>query len=1047
VSATEAKEAGPQPRPSRARLLLRASFRCLRVTVLLLLLIVIVLGLFLNKVGLPDAVKARVTAELRARGWVAEFSRLRLRWYRGLVVEDLQLRQAKAGVGPHLFIEMVECPIHYRALRNFNLEVKGVKLRGGRMIWPLQATNAARQTVILNNLVGDVRFKPNDVWQLLALRGDFQGMPIKLEGTLTNASALRAWKWPAPSGPASARLEALRRELLDGVHQLHFTRPPELFGEFSGDARHTQTFAARLRFLASDLGCPWGNATNFALNTRLFPPRRPSDHVQVEVRMEADELHTRWAEGRQISFRAPFEPWSFQPLPTNLMAALQAVALRTRWGAATNVMVTAEVHAKPASSNTLETMFTFQAKTVQTEWGQGSNATFSASVQHTRSNWLPATVNIDLESERLRTRWGDARQGELSATGSLPSASDLQLFHTNLTWPDRWTNVPCDVTLLLSNVHSPKLQWHNFSGTAHWQPPYLGSEISSELYEGRSSLKTDLDVATRELRFAGSTSFDLSHTFPLFPTNIQQWLNNYHSQTPPQLEVDGRLTLPSWTNHAPDWIGDVTPSLELRGKFQAGAGAYGGVTFTSAQSLFSLTNSAWRISDLKVERPEGMLEGQYTSDTDTHQFHGRVRSTIDAKAVRPWLEKEGPQRALDFFEFTTPPLIEGQVWGNWLDLDHISFAAWVAATNFIFRGESVKDCRTTLVYTNEFLSFIAPEVQRVGERGTATGIGLDPVAQKLYLTNAVGNINAYAITRAVGQAATEAIEPYRFDSSPTGRAYGTLDLKGGRHEDDVHFEVKGGPFHWRAFHLPQLSGRVDWVGETVALTNVHGDFHGGRLAGNAFFDFRPTNGAAFTFHSMFTNADLHSFMADFSNKTNKVEGIVKGELVVTHANTAEPLSWQGYGTMNLTNGLIWDIPVFGLFSPILNSIAPGLGNSRAKKASATYVITNSLIQSSDLQVHATAMRMKYDLSVDFDGGIEGRVEAELLRDMPAVGFVFSKIFWPVTKLFEYKLSGTLAHPKAQPLFFIPRILQLPFHPIKTIREIMPENSKKQNRTE
>jgi hypothetical protein len=650
-------------------------------------------------------------------------------------------------------------------------------------------------------------------------------------------------------------------------------------------------------------------------------------------------------------------------------------------------------------------------------------------------------VNLDMEAERLRAPWGQAQHGEFSVTGSLPPAGDLQLFHTNLTWPDRWANLPGDVNLVLSNVHSPQLQWHNISGAVHWHAPRLTSEISSDLYEGHGSAQADLDAATRELRFAGSTTFDPSHVFPLFPTNIQQWLNNYQWQAPPQLEVDGRLTLPPWTNRAPDWVDEIVPSLELRGRFQAGEGAYRGVSFTSAQSPISLTNSAWHISDLKVTRPEGTLEGQYTFDTDTHQFHGQVRSTIDAKAVRPWLEKEEPQRALDFFEFSAPPFIEGQVWGNWRDLEQISFVARAAATNFTFRGESVKDCRTRLIYTNGFLSFIAPEVQREGERGTAAGIGLDPVAQKLYLTNAVGNLNAYAITRAVGQAATQAMEPYRFGSSPSGRVYGTIDLKGGRHEDDVHFEVQGGPFQWQAFHFPKLSGRVDWVGETVSLTNVHGDFYGGRVAGNAFFDFKPENGAAFAFHAMFTNADLHSFMADFSDKTNKVEGIVKGELVVTSANTAEPLSWQGYGTMNLTNGLIWDIPVFGLFSPILNSIVPGLGNSRAKRANATYVISNSLIQSTDLQIHATAMRMQYDLKVDFDGGIEGRVEAELLRDMPAVGFVFSKILWPVTKLFEYKLSGTLAHPKAQPVFFVPWILQFPFHPIKTIREMMPENRK------
>jgi hypothetical protein len=133
--------------------------------------------------------------------------------------------------------------------------------------------------------------------------------------------------------------------------------------------------------------------------------------------------------------------------------------------------------------------------------------------------------------------------------------------------------------------------------------------------------------------------------------------------------------------------------------------------------------------------------------------------------------------------------------------------------------------------------------------------------------------------------------------------------------------------------------------------------------------------------------------------------------------------------------LIWDIPIFGLFSPILNSVVPGLGNSRAKKASATYILTNSVIFSRDLQIHATAMRMQYDLRIDFDQRIAGRVEAELLRDMPGLGVIISKVLWPVTKLFEYRLSGSLDQPQAEPVFFIPRVLLLPFRPIKTLKEL------------
>jgi hypothetical protein len=147
-------------------------------------------------------------------------------------------------------------------------------------------------------------------------------------------------------------------------------------------------------------------------------------------------------------------------------------------------------------------------------------------------------------------------------------------------------------------------------------------------------------------------------------------------------------------------------------------------------------------------------------------------------------------------------------------------------------------------------------------------------------------------------------------------------------------------------------------------------------------------------------------------------------------------SWQGYGHAQLTNGLLWEIPLFGVFSPVLNAFFPGLGNSRARHAITTYEITNGIIYSKDLEIRATAMRMKYQGSVDFDGHVDGRMEAELLRDLPAFGFLISKVFWPVTKLFEYKITGTLENPKTEQLYAISKLFILPFAPIKTIKDIL-----------
>ena len=64
------------------------------------------------------------------------------------------------------------------------------------------------------------------------------------------------------------------------------------------------------------------------------------------------------------------------------------------------------------------------------------------------------------------------------------------------------------------------------------------------------------------------------------------------------------------------------------------------------------------------------------------------------------------------------------------------------------------------------------------------------------------------------------------------------------------------------------------------------------------------------------------------------------------------------------------------------------------------------------------------------------MEAELLRDLPALGFLISKVFWPVTKLFEYRITGTLDNPKIEELYVISRILLMPLHPFKTLREIL-----------
>src|SRR5262245_13154412 len=111
-------QSNPSASPSRKSRMRSWAGRLLRWTRtlgLLVILVVVVIGVFLNKVGLPGYVKKRLVEELRAEGWDVDFSRVRLRWRRGIVIENLHLQRANQFSGPHLFVNGAQCHLNHAA--------------------------------------------------------------------------------------------------------------------------------------------------------------------------------------------------------------------------------------------------------------------------------------------------------------------------------------------------------------------------------------------------------------------------------------------------------------------------------------------------------------------------------------------------------------------------------------------------------------------------------------------------------------------------------------------------------------------------------------------------------------------------------------------------------------------------------------------------------------------------------------------------------------------------------------------------------------------
>src|SRR5437867_270216 len=98
----------PPRRKPRFWRICRIYFRRVRITFWLIILLLVGTLVYLNQVGLPGFVKKPLLARLRERGVELQFSRLRLRWYQGIVADNVRFGRADEPTSPQLTVSEVQ---------------------------------------------------------------------------------------------------------------------------------------------------------------------------------------------------------------------------------------------------------------------------------------------------------------------------------------------------------------------------------------------------------------------------------------------------------------------------------------------------------------------------------------------------------------------------------------------------------------------------------------------------------------------------------------------------------------------------------------------------------------------------------------------------------------------------------------------------------------------------------------------------------------------------------------------------------------------------
>ena len=156
----------------------RVCFRWCRISAWLMVLAAVCAVVWFNRIGLPDFLKTRLVATLHERGIELEFTRMRLRFGRGIVAENVRIGHAQTSASPVLSLAEIQLQLDFRALLRRQLQVDGIALRQGKLLWPLSSTNALR----LDNIQTDLRFQTNDTWSLDNFQANFAGAKLMLSG-------------------------------------------------------------------------------------------------------------------------------------------------------------------------------------------------------------------------------------------------------------------------------------------------------------------------------------------------------------------------------------------------------------------------------------------------------------------------------------------------------------------------------------------------------------------------------------------------------------------------------------------------------------------------------------------------------------------------------------------------------------------------------------------------------------------------------------------------------------------------------------------------
>ncbi|RME96572.1 MAG: hypothetical protein D6766_00290 [Verrucomicrobia bacterium] len=1016
-------------------------WRRLRRALLLLLLVLSAALWWLDRVGFPEPARRWLQAQLHRHGWEATTGPLRLQWPRGLVADELVLRHA-ATAGLELHARQVRLRPDWGALLRGRFELARLDLESGRLTLASKPEPEAPERVVFEQLEGRLETAGRGVWRLAGCRALVLGCRVALEAVVTNTPPAPGAAGPVPpsgtdrpGGRASLDLVRLR-ELIAWVDRLGLHPPPEVRLTLSGDTADPASFAATLGLAAP--AAAWGGwqLAGLVLDARLRAAGGANPTPALSLSAQAASIESAGSQWSGVRLEAAASLPEGGGWPTETTWRLEADAASWEPVAWESLEVGGRARWTTKDPPNVAIEAEGQARQVKAPGTVVARLKFQGSGQYEPAGARAWRWDAEVEGRELAVEeWGRFRRADLFvAGGSMPSepgpeAAELPEWIRPLL---RWAGM---TSLRLQDGAVREIPVEEVELAANWTPP----ELLLPLLAVRTAHGTlqvrdaALDLPSRRVEAVVRSDADLHRLDPWWPEGMRRWLGQFAWEVPPVAEARVEAVLPPRETPPPEWGRRLLATARVRGHLEGTNSAYRAVPFQSVRFDLALDGPTLRLRNMRLERPEGGADLEYTLGLLSREFHWRFDCRLNPKAVAPAVDRHLVP-ILDPFEFDQAAWVCGDAWGTFKPPKRTDLALQIDAAGFRFKDRPVDRLTTALFLTNRTL--IATNLQlAVGDQwARADRVIYEPDRRRLEIREGRVRMDPMLAAAWIGAGVERTLAPYRFGEPPEVDVAGSVFVGGGDPAAKLTFGVRGGPFEFWRLGFAGVNGRVEWRGDRVRIGDFDGAFHDGRVTGSLEVTARPGEEPRVAFAAAIRQARLPSLVREVFGVTNRLEGRLDADLVVTNGVPSDWRSWCGHGRAAVENGLLWDLPVLGVVSRALNTISPGLGNNQATAARGTFVLDHGVVRTSDTRIDCRTVQLDYAGACTLTGELDARVTVRLLGKTPVVGPFLGFLLAPVSRVFELSLTGRLGNPRVEFTHIAPLTAPLT-NPWRTLRRV------------